>query len=231
MVSRSTRLRNDEGERLTIPRQNDPTPLPVPSSREIIITPDPLPPTNDISAVSLFNVLLRHRWLILLLTLAFGFQAGLKSIRSAKRWTTEAQFMPKGARGQSQLGGLAAQFGFNIAQGEGQSSQLYSDLLESRDVLGPIAQKTYRINTDTGVVSGDLIKLFNIKDPRAAVRRARVIGALKGAISPTLAPKTGVITVHVSAGNPELSLQITQNLLDQVNVYNLGRRQEQAAAE
>src|SRR5215218_6082238 len=135
MVSRSTRLRNDEGERLTIPRQNDPTPLPVPNSREIIITHDPLPPKSDISAVSLFNILLRHRWLILILTLGFGFQAGLKSIRSAKSWTTEAQFMPKGARGQSQIGGLAAQLGISLGQGDGQSSQLYADLLENRSVL------------------------------------------------------------------------------------------------
>ncbi len=216
---------------MTIPRQNDPTPLPVASSREIIITPGPLQSRGDISAVNLVNVFLRHRWLIVFLTLAFGFQAGLKSIRSAKTWTTEAQFMPKGARGQSQVGGIAAQLGISLGQGDGQSPQLYSDLLETRDVLWPVAQKTYRINGDSGVVSGDLIKLFNIRDPRAAVRRARVIGALKGAIKPTLAAKTGVITVLVSAGNPDLSLQITQNLLEQVNVSNLARRQEQASAE
>jgi uncharacterized protein involved in exopolysaccharide biosynthesis len=216
---------------LTVPRQNDPKSITVATPREIIITPEAMPPSHEISAVSLLNIVLRHRWLILFLTLAFGFYAGLSSIRSPKRWTAEAQFMPKGARGQSQLGGLAAQFGINIGSGEGQSSQLYSDLLETKSLLWPVAQKTYRINTDSGVVEGDLIKLFNIKHPRAAVRKARVIGALQGAIKPTLAAKTGVITVLVSAGNPELALQIAQNLLDQVNVYNLGRRQEQAAAE
>ncbi len=198
--------------------------------REIIVTPEP--PRNDISAVSLVNVLLRNRWMILTLSLALGFWEGFKSISSSKYYTAQAQFMPKGARGQGQLGGIAAQFGINLNVGDaGQSPQLYTDLLETKALLWPVAQKTYTLPTDSGVITGDLIKIFNIQGQRADVRRVRVINALKGAVNPTMAPKTGVISFTVSTANPQLSLQIAQNLLDQVNVYNLTRRQEQAAAE
>jgi uncharacterized protein involved in exopolysaccharide biosynthesis len=204
----------------------------VASPREIIISPDQPPRAPDISAMSLVNVLLRHRFLILFLTLAFGFYQGFKSIRSAKRWTAEAQFMPKGARGQSQLGGIAAQLGIALGGGDAsQSPQLYSDLLETKALLWPIAEKPYRVRTDSGEVTGDLIRVFNVKDRRPEVRKARVVGALKGAIHTTLSPRTGVITLTVSTGRPELSLQIAQNLLEQINIYNLTRRQEQAAAE
>jgi uncharacterized protein involved in exopolysaccharide biosynthesis len=44
-------------------------------------------------------------------------------------------------------------------------------------------------------------------------------------------PKTGVIDLTVTTGNAELSYQIAQNVLDQVNVFNLNNRQKQAAAE
>jgi uncharacterized protein involved in exopolysaccharide biosynthesis len=40
-----------------------------------------------------------------------------------------------------------------------------------------------------------------------------------------------VITLTVVTGNPELSVQVARNVLDQVNVYNLANRQKQAAAE
>lgn len=201
--------------------------------RDIIISPDGgSRPPSDISAVSLVNVLLRHRILILVLAVGFGVYAGAKSVTSPKFYTAQAQFMPKGARGQGQLGGIAAQFGISIGGGDAsQSPQLYTDLLETKSLLWPVAQKTYKVRMDSGEVTGDLIKIFRVTDPRPAVRRAKVVGALQGAIKANLAAKTGVIAVTVSTLDPDLSLQIAQNLLEQVNVYNLTRRQEQATAE
>jgi len=170
--------------------------------------------------------------MIVFLALACGFYAGWKSFRSPRTFTAEAQFMPKGAAGQSQLSGIAAQFGINVSGGGGgQSTQFYIDLLESRPLLSPVADKTYTMRGDSGVIRGDLIRIFGIRDPRPAVRRVRVINALKGAVSSSASVKTGVITVSVTSRSPELAQQIAKNLLDQVNVYNLARRQEQAAAE
>jgi uncharacterized protein involved in exopolysaccharide biosynthesis len=182
--------------------------------------------------VSVLNVILRHRVLIVVLMLLFGFYNGFRSITSPKHYTVESQFLVKGSRSSGQLGGLAAQLGLSLGGGDaGQSPQFYLDLLEAKAILWPIALKTYTVKTDTGVVTGNLIKIFNIKDPRPNVARAKVIDALKGAISSTSSVKTGVITVLVHAGRPDLAVQISSNLLDQVNVYNISRRQEQAAGE
>jgi len=197
--------------------------------------PPPPPPflrSDEISVVGLINVMLRHRVLIAGLMLLFGFYNGFNSIRSAKHYTVESQFIVKGARATGQLGGLAAQFGLSLGGGDAASSpQFYLDLLEAKAILWPIAQKTYRVKTDTGVVTGDLIKIYNIRDPRPIVRRAKVIDALKGAISSTTSLKTGVITVLVHASRPDLAVQISDNLLSEINVYNLARRQDQAAGE
>jgi len=188
--------------------------------------------TSDISAVSVFNILLRYRVMIVIITLIAGFWAGLMSVTSPKGYTAEAFFMPKGARAQSQLGGLAAQFGLTVGGGDAsQSPQMYTELLETKNVLWPVALKEYRIPTDSGVITGDLVKIYRIKKDRPQVMKVKTVEALQRAVKATVAPKTGVIDVTVTTGNPELSLQIAQNLLDQVNIFNLNNRQKQAAAE
>lgn len=189
-------------------------------------------PSQDISVLSLFNTMIRYRFMIAFLALSFGFYAGWKSYRSPRSYTAYSQFMPKGGGGQSQISGIAAQFGINVTGGGGgQSTQFYIDLLESRPLLSPVADKTYTIRGDSGVVSGNLMKIYNIRDPRPEVRRVRVVNVLKQAVSSSSSVKTGVITVNVTSRSPELAQQISKNLLDQLNVYNLARRQEQAAAE
>lgn len=213
---------------MTFPRQTEP--LPVPSSpREIIVSPER---EKEISAVSFVNVLLRHRTLIVLMTLAFGFYAGYQSITSGKRYTTHASFMPKGARGGGQLGGIAAQFGINLQGGDAMNSpQLYTDLLETRTILWPVAQKTYRVNDpERGVIEGDIVKIYNIQG-RPNVREARAVTALQGAVHSTVTAKTGVIEMSVSSGYPELSLALANNVLTQLNEYNLSNRQQTAALE
>jgi uncharacterized protein involved in exopolysaccharide biosynthesis len=170
--------------------------------------------------------------MIVVLTLAAGFWAGLQSVTSPKGYTAEAVFMPKGARGQSQLSGLAAQFGVNLGNTDASSSpQMYTDLMEMNTILWPVAQKEYRIRTDSGVISGNLVKIFRVKPDRAVVMKKKTVEGLQRAVKGTVAPKTGVINLAVTTGNPELSLQIAQNLLEQLNLFNLSKRQEQAAAE
>jgi uncharacterized protein involved in exopolysaccharide biosynthesis len=198
---------------------------------------EPAPPQHEprpatISAVSMFNVVLRYRVMILFLSLLFGFWAGFKSVTSGKSYTAQSQFMPKGARGQSQLSGIAAQFGVQLGGGDAmQSPQFYVDLMETKGLLLPVAQKQYSIHTDSGVISGDLLKLYNIKPDRRVVMNVKVVEALARQIKSEVAPKTGVITLTVATGNPELSLQVARNVLDQVNVSNLATRQRQATAE
>jgi uncharacterized protein involved in exopolysaccharide biosynthesis len=208
-------------------------PLTVAPGREP--SPSPAGPERGpatISAVSLFNVLLRYRVMISLFALVFGFWAGFRSVTSPKSFTTESQFMPKGARGGGQLSGLAAQFGVNFGGGDAMNSpQFYLDLMETRQLLLPVAQKQYRITTDSGVISGDLIRIYHIKPDRPRVMQVKVVEALQRQVKSVVSPKTGVITLTVVTGNPELSLQVSQNILDQVNIYNLATRQRQAAAE
>ncbi len=217
---------------MTVPRPGES--LTVVGPRDVIMPPPPpeVPGSDEISVVSVLNIILRHRVMIVSLMLLFGFYSGFKSVTSPKNYTVESQFMVKGARSPGQLSGIAAQLGLSIGGGDaGQSPAFYLDLLEAKAILWPIALMNYTVKTDTGTISGNLIKIYKIKDPRPLVVKAKVIDALKGAISSTSSLRTGVITVLVRSGRPDLAVQISSNLLNQVNVYNLSRRQEQAAGE
>lgn len=215
---------------MTRPFVNEPRPVRDPDSS--LSQQSEVSSRSDISAVSVFNILLRYRVMIVIITLIGGFWAGLMSVTSPKGYTSEALFMPKGARAQSQLSSVAAQFGFNVSTGDPSTSpQMYTDLLEARTILWPVAQKEYRIKTDSGVRIGNLQKIFNIKPDKPEVMRVKTIEALQRAVKGVVTPKTGIIDLTVTTGNPELSYQIAQNVLDQVNVFNLNNRQKQAAAE
>lgn len=210
------------------------TPRPRPS--EPLMVSGPAEPihveSEEFSIISLVNTVLRHRWLIILLAV---IAAGYQAYRASKLpfvYSTEAQFMPKGSRGQSQIQGLAQQFGIAVGGGDAsQSPAFYVDLLKSRPLLSSVAEQQYRIRTDKGVRTGNLAELYGIRHNNPEVVRSRVVNRLKGQINPNVSARTGVITISVWAKYPELAVQIARNVLDEVNVFNLNNRQQTASAE
>ena len=210
---------------------------PRPRSNEPLSVSPPVEPiraeSDEFSVISLINTVLRHRWLILIIGLAVAGYQIYKTSRMPRVYSVEAQFMPKGSRGQTQLQGLAQQFGIPVSSGDaGQSPAFYVDLLESRPLLAAVAEKQYRIRNATGVVrTGTLAELYGVRNANPTLVRTRVVNRLKNQVNENVSNRTGVITVSVWSGYPELSVQIARNLLDQVNVFNLNRRQEQASAE
>lgn len=221
---------------MTTPRPRPTEPTPVEPIRPDAIRPEvqenPTKAPPEFSVLSLVNTALRNRWLILALALLGGFYAGYTALQLPKLFTTQAQFMPKGARGQSQFQGIAQQFG--IAMGDAdpsQSAQFYTDLFDSRPLLQAVADREYRVRTDSGVVTGTLAQIYHIRDRNPEVVKTSVAKTLHGQLKASPSFRTGVITLTVKSKYPELSVQIARNLLDQVNLFNLNRRQEQAGAE
>jgi len=192
---------------------------------------DPGPEPRPTTVVSLLSALLRFRALIVVLASLGGFYAGYESFTSPHLYTTSASFMAQGARGQSQLSELAQQFGLGPGGGDGATGAFYMDLLESRSLLAAVGNHDYRLWTPSGVRTGNIIQVYRIRAKNPAVQKVKMVDALKGQVEETSNPRTGVITVKVHALTPEMSVQIAQNLLDEVNRFNLNRRQAQAAAE
>jgi uncharacterized protein involved in exopolysaccharide biosynthesis len=180
--------------------------------------------------VSLLSVLLRFRALIVVLAILSGFYAWYQSYSAPLSYTTSASFMPQGARGQSQLSGLAQQFGLGGGDAS-QSAPFYLDLIESRSLLAQVAKRQYTMRTDSGVITGSIDKVYGLRARNPAVLKARMVDVVKGQVEKGGNPRTGVITIKVHSRTPEMAVQIAQNILDEVNKFNLNRRQAQAGAE
>jgi uncharacterized protein involved in exopolysaccharide biosynthesis len=221
---------------MTTPRPRSTEPLavsaPIEPIRPDAIHPEPRSDSEEFSVISLINTALRHRWLILLFGLLGAAYMAYKTSLIPRLYTTEAQFIPKGSRGQSQIQGIAAQLGLTVGGGDAtQSPAFYVDLLDSRPLLAAVAEQQFRVRTDSGLIVGNLARIYGIKNKNPDVVKSSVVNRLKGMVDQASSVRTGVITVTVHAQYPELAVQIARAVLDQVNVFNLNRRQEQAASE
>lgn len=222
---------------MTTPRPRSAEPLSVPTPveplrPESVMRPDPEPPDHaELSIVSLVNTVLRHRWMIVIIALAGAAYAGYKSAQLPRLFTSESQFMPKGGRGQSQLQGLAAQFGIGGGGDPTQSAQFYVDLLRSRAVLAGVGDREFHVRTKAGMKTGNIAKIYGIRNTDSVGRAAAITNTIRGKARAVVSARTGVITLRVSDRRPDMAVQLNQALLDQVNIFNLSQRQAQAGAE
>jgi capsule polysaccharide export protein KpsE/RkpR len=105
------------------------------------------------------------------------------------------------------------------------------DLITSRLILGEVAKKQYEMKTDSGVSSGTLIKLLGGGKLPLRAQGPYIVGRMKRLVDVQVSPKTGVITLTVRAFTPDMAVQIANNVLSEVNTFNLNRRQQAAAGE
>ena len=215
---------------MTVPRPRSPESASVPISRDPAIQ-DSGQDRGGLTLVDIFSILLKYRLLIVGVALLVAFKKGMDVISLPRYYSTDAAFMPQGASGQSQISGLARQFGINIGGVGADVPQFYMDLIKSRSILGEVAKKNYEMRTDSGVFQGNLIKLFGGSRLRPSQQGPFVVGKLKGQVDVKASPATGVVTLTVRALTAGLAAQIANNILIQINTFNLNRRQQQAGAE
>jgi uncharacterized protein involved in exopolysaccharide biosynthesis len=146
-------------------------------------------------------------------------------------FTTQASFRPQGSEASgSQLMALAGQFGVNVpGGGEELSPAFYQELLQSREILFRVADRSYEVE---GMAARPLIDILEIEKDTEALRIEAAIRRLReDLISVSTGRETGIVTVEVTTEWPELSKAIADRLLDEIQVFNLETRRSQAMAE
>lgn len=215
---------------MTVPRSRPPEAASAGGSRDPAVI-GPVSDPSGITVVDMITILLRYRVMIVVIGLSLALVKGIQVISLPRYYSTDAEFMPEGSHGQSQISGLAQQFGINISSDGGDAPQFYVDLIDSRSILGEVARKDYVMKTDTGVFHGSLVQLFGASKLPQRYQVPVVIGQLKHLIDVDVSPKTGVMTLTVRALTADLAVQIANSVLVEVNTFNLTRRQRQAGAE
>lgn len=192
--------------------------------------------THDLSLFGILSTLLRRRvgiagifGVTVLVSLAYV-------LLKPRTYTTLFSFIPQTTQDPTKAGlaGLAGQFGVTLASGaaQPQSPQMYADLLQTRQVLGPIATDSFAV-AGGGAARVPLAAALDAEDASPGITREKTLRYLRERVlSTSVATRTtGVVTVRVRTRSAVLSEQIATRLLSGLNHYNLVTRQSQAGEE
>ena len=152
----------------------------------------------------------------------------LRPLLATRMYSADASFMPQ-QNNPSRVEGIASQIGIALPTAT-DGTQLYADLLRSRGVLSAVAETRFTFATPEGPRTQSLVELYG-KGATPEEKAASAVRKLNGLIATTVSPKTSVITLKVSAPYPRLARDVTLRLIDELNRFNLERRQSQAGAE
>ncbi len=188
---------------------------------------------DGLSLLALANVALRHRWLALrvtllaiVLTVAYVlFRPATYTVASSFRLQTRDNTV-------SSLTGLAAQLGLQMPTTDAtQTPAFYVDLLRSREILGGAVTHRYPGSVLPADSTEDLTQAFKVRGDTPGIRRERAMDKLNDAMTVISSPRTGVISLSVTLHDPVLAQAVTQQLIEEVNTFNLESRKTQAGAE
>lgn len=187
---------------------------------------------DEVSLVDIANAIIRRRRIVVWSITAVVAIAIAMTLLRPRVYTAGASFIPQVGQQSGGLSGIASQFGIALPAGEAtQSPDFYANLVRSREVLGAVIDARYTLRGESGNASGNLLSIFKIEARDSALRREQGIQALGNTVGTAVDKRTGVVKVTVTTREPALSFQIVTNILEQINRFNLERRQARAAAE
>ena len=110
------------------------------------------------------------------------------------------------------------------------SAQGYADLVQSREILLPGAERTFSGRVKGASRTLPLIDLYSTGNGPWPVRRDATIGVLMKQVKATVS-KTGSVLLTVSSPYPDLSQELASAILAEVDSFNLRNRQAEATPE
>lgn len=191
---------------------------------------------EQVSPLWVLAVLLRERKTLLRFTATGGLLALLIALLRPPTYTTTFSFTPQASEAQDRAGlaSLAGQFGVNLGglTAQAQSPEFYADLFTTRAILAPIAQGSYSVS-EAEPQAVRLSELLGETGHDEAVVLENTMRVLRDKIvkADIAGRTTGVVSVRVRTKSRQVSYQVAQGLLHELNQFNLRAAQAQAAAE
>lgn len=184
--------------------------------------------TPEVSLITVVVVLLRHRWLIVLMGLLFFIMFSFQNYNPVPSYTATATFTPRQRSQISSSSAILQQLG--LGGGSSGGSAYYLELIRSREILGPVVEARYSFKEGNRTISGTLIELYGIRDPRPRYARANAIRILASHMR-TTSSSTGMMQLSVTEGSPGLAPLLVERVLQELNRFNLESRQKEASGE
>ena len=194
--------------------------------------PYPYPPypyaeeEDSISLREIINILLKHwKMLIIIPTITCIFAIYYVQFVAQPVYVATAKIVPSaGGSSTSNMRGLAAQFGVSVPGGEEgsiTSSWVYPELIQSRT----LARAVLKRNFDTNKFGEDqsLLKIltYSEDEPTSDLDRLEQNGVntLLGMINVSKDPESSILTLEVSASEPQFSADIATAVIEELDRY------------
>lgn len=191
--------------------------------------------SNDeptVSAGQLLLSALRGRHLIARAALLFGLVVAIPGLFAKRTYTASATFVPDSRRPSNNLSGIAAQLGVPVPGSDPtESPQFYADLVASRELLRRTAVQQYTPLDGDTTHRAPLTVVLGDGPSTSEANVLKAVDWLEASVTATVRPKTGVIALRVTAPNPRLAYEISSDVLQLINQFNLETRQSRAAKE
>lgn len=186
---------------------------------------------GSVSPFALVNALLRHARLLVGLPVAAFVLVALLSLGGEQEYVAESQFLPKdGNPLQAQTGGVLAQL-TNAMRTDGEGAPFYAALVTSTPLLDQVAESRFEVAVDGEVRRGSIADLYGLEPATPEQESQASQALLRPRVNSTVQAGTGFVIVETTAKWPELAEAINARVLEQINEFNIGRRQTEASAE
>jgi uncharacterized protein involved in exopolysaccharide biosynthesis len=189
-------------------------------------------PREETSLLAFLSIVLAHRRVVALATLAGTLIFGVIAAAGADLYESRASFVVKGARAPIQLPGGAGALGISLAAYSdfGQSVVFYSDLTAAKTILRTVASQSYETEDSKGV-KRRLADIYGIKEANRDVADGMAADRLKQGVSSTISSRSGVVRLSVREFDPLLAQQLAAAILEAVDSWSRERGHTQAVRE
>ena len=184
---------------------------------------------------------LARQWrLVVLCPIVLALVAGTVSFLVPLVYTATATFTPISTSGSGLAGfaslagitGLAGQLGLPTSPGASTSPDYFADVLHSREILSSTLLTSFAEQRTEGAGSSRLlIDIIRVKGKTEPERLSKGVRKLDKNIRTSVDKQTGIVTLEVRQGWPELAAAVANRLIDELNEFNLQRRQSQSRAQ
>lgn len=193
---------------------------------------------HDQSIIHVATILLRYRRMVLFAPAVAIIASLIASFVLPRTYTAMASFVPQSPTPSqlSSLASLPAQLGLGLgrlAQGATFGSpDFYKELLQTRQILGEIADTPFDIPIGTRRFHGTLADYWRIHASTPERTRDRVIQRLRDhVLDVKIDQRIQLVEVRATTKSPDLSRAIVEQALELVNRFNQDKRQSQSAEE
>jgi uncharacterized protein involved in exopolysaccharide biosynthesis len=192
-------------------------------------------PEEDLSLFDIANVALRGRWLILFTPIVTAALIAVITILWPQSYTSTVSFTPSGGTASaSTLAGLAAQFGVTLptSGSGGLNGDFFASLVIQKSFLLPVVQEPYTLHEKGKLVTKTFAQLHGIEEatPEKTWNSA-LVKLTQDEMDVTSTSATSLVAIAVQTRNPELSVQVGQRILAQVDSFAAGLQRRRLQAE